>query len=80
MIGGGEGDGTATDRVDLYDPVSDSFMPPARFVQGRHGSGAAPADCSCGNVYAVAGAAEQGDSSELNDIEVWSPDGVLRNC
>lgn len=80
MIGGGEGSGFAHDRVDLYNPVTDSFLPPISLVQGRHGCGAASADCDCGNIYAVAGGATQGVGSELDDIEVWSPDGVFRKC
>jgi len=80
MIGGGEGGGRAHERVDLYDPVTDTFLPPTSFNQKRHGSGAAQSDCSCGNIYAVAGGGSQGVGTELNDIEVWSPDGVFRNC
>jgi len=80
MIGGGEGGGRAHERVDLYDPRTDTFLPPTYFNQKRHGSGAARSSCECGNIYAVAGGGSQGVGTELNDIEVWSPDGELRKC
>jgi len=80
MIGGGEGGGSAHERVDLYDPRTDTFLPPTYFNQKRHGSGAARSACECGNIYVVAGGGSQGVGTELNDIEVWSPDGEFRKC
>lgn len=90
MIAGGEGrphgrtkGGKAYSRVDLYNPKTGKFLPPSHLKTGRHGSGAAVVpDCKCGNIYLPAGSKIQGASrtSELTDIEVWSPDGKMRNC
>jgi len=90
MIAGGEGrprgrtkGGKAFARVDLYNPKTKKFLPPSSLVTGRHGTGAAAVpDCKCGNIYLPAGSKIQGSSrtSELTDMEVWSPDGKMRNC
>lgn len=82
MIAGGESGGKSMSHseVDLYDPVQHRFLDRTSFMTGRHGAALAGTDCSCGNIYAIAGGARRGGGLELNDIEVWSPDGVSRNC
>lgn len=87
MIAGGEGreegswdGGDAFSRVDLYDPVTDSFLEPIFMSIVRHGMGLAKSECSCGNVFYVSGAAGLGDGPLQKSTEVWSPDGAIRDC
>ncbi len=87
MIAGGEGrpagtnsGGKAYDRVDLYSVKDKVFRTPAKLKRGRHGSGLAVMDCACGNVYLPSGSGGLGGGPELDDMEVWSPDGVVRDC
>lgn len=81
LIAGGEDKDSALNRVDLYDPVKDEFLESISLVRSRLGAAAAVSDdCSCGNVYVMAGGAWKGSRALLNDIEIWSPDGVRRNC
>ena len=87
LIAGGEGraagttaGGKAYDRVDLYSVKEKVFRAPGKLIRGRHGSGLAVADCACGNVYLPSGSGGLGGSPELDDTEVWSPDGIVRDC
>ncbi len=83
MIAGGEGrskqGGGAYSRVDLYDVTTNSFRTPTFLKRNRHGSGLAVADCSCGNIYLPSGSGSLGGGPELTSMEVWSPDGKIRN-
>lgn len=73
--------GKAYDRVDLFDPLSNSFVePPVRLVQGRHGTTLGATDCSCGNIYIGSGSGNLGAIPELNDTEVWSSNDVREVC
>lgn len=85
MVAGGEGrepgtPGQAFFRVDLYNPETRSFSPYLNLTDSRHGSGLAIADCSCGNIYLPSGSGNLAGSPELSTMEVWSPDGVVRDC
>ncbi len=87
MIAGGEGreagtfkGGRAYDRVDLYDVTRDEFRKPVFLKRARHGSGLAVADCKCGNIYLPSGSGGLGGGPDLASTEVWSPDGVARDC
>lgn len=88
MVAGGEGrdpgttsGGDAYARVDLYDVKNDKWLPHTNLKQKRHGSGLAISQCSgCGNIYLPSGAGSLGGAKELSDMEVWSPDGQLRDC
>ena len=87
MIAGGEGrpagtsgGGKAYTRVDLYDVNTNTFKEPVMLNRGRHGSGLAVADCKCGNIYLPSGSGGLGGGPELTSTEVWSPDGVVRDC
>lgn len=85
MIAGGEGRvpgtaGQAFARVDLYDPETRTFKTPTNLTDSRHGSGLGVADCRCGNIYLPSGSGGLGGSPELLTTEVWSPDGVARDC
>ncbi len=87
MVAGGEGrkpgtnfGGKAYARVDLYSVKSKVFRAPSFLKRGRHGSGLAITGCNCGNIYLPSGSGGLGGGPELNSMEVWSPDGVARNC
>lgn len=81
MVAGGEGrpDG-AFSRVDLYDAANDRWLPHVDLKRKRHGSGLGITDCSCGNIYLPSGSGNLGGGPELTSTEVWSPDGVERQC
>lgn len=84
VVAGGEGVSNgqlkAFARVDFYDPIGNKFLRPTFLKQARHGSGLGQADCRCGNLYFAVGASGAGDAGELASTEVWSADGVARNC
>lgn len=81
MVAGGEGHpGGIHDRVDLYNVTSDKFLPPGRLQRARHGSTLAIADCDCANIYLPSGSGGLGGGPDLHSTEVWSPDGVVRDC
>jgi len=85
MVAGGEGrkagtfqGGKAYNRVDIYNPRTDSFVKVLFMKQGRHGSGLCVADCKCGNIYIPSGSGGLGGGPELTSVEVFSPDGKVR--
>lgn len=86
MVAGGEGKtpqnqgGQAFDRVDYYDDSTNSFRAPNFMTSRRHGSGLAITSCQCGNVYVPSGSAGLGGGPEVTTMDVWSPDGVSREC
>lgn len=66
LIAGGESPTKATDRVTVFDPVSNTFDPPKFMKARRHGIGAVYGG---GKVYAACGAGHRGAVPELNSIE-----------
>lgn len=86
MIAGGEGKtkqnkaGQAFDRVDFYDESRDIFLEPSYMTSRRHGSGLAISPCDCGNIYVPSGSAGLGGGPEVSTTDVWSTDGVKRQC
>lgn len=83
MIAGGEGvlnqKGIAFKRVDMYDAVNDRFMKPSFLKHGRHGSGLAISDCSCGNIYLPSGSGALGGGPELKTTEIWTDRGIPKS-
>lgn len=86
MIAGGEGippgqSGRAFNRVDLYDVRTNTFRAPSFLKKGRHGTGLAISDCSCGNIYYPSGSGGLGGGPELTTTEVWRMSGGAQdNC
>jgi len=68
LIAGGESPGKATNRVEVFDPISNSFDPPKFMKAKRHGLGAVTDGAN--KVYVAAGAGNFGGGPELNSIEV----------
>lgn len=87
MVAGGEGkteeqqNGQAYNRVDFFNESANKYMDPSYMTNARHGSGLAMASCnSCATVYCPSGSGGMGGGPELSTTDVWSPDGVERNC
>lgn len=73
MVAGGEGEGQAYSRVDVFN--GDRWESPSFLVRARHGSGLAIDDCNCANVYIASGSGAQGGSPELTSTELFSSNG-----
>lgn len=67
MIAGGEGNGRAYSRVDVFDGAVWTQAP--SLVQARHGSGLAISSCNCGHIFIPSGSGAQGGSPELYSTE-----------
>lgn len=72
-VAGGEGEGNAYNRVDVFD--GDAWESPTFLKQARHGSGLAIGSCDCKNMYIASGSGVQGGGLELDSTEVYSPSG-----
>lgn len=73
MIAGGEGNGRAYSRVDVFDGTSWTQAP--SMVRQRHGSGLAIANCGCGQIFIPSGSGGQGGGPELDSTEQYIPKG-----
>lgn len=78
MVAGGEGDGRAFSRVDVFDGVKWERGPD--LVEPRHGSGLAIADCRCGHMFIPSGSGDQGGGPELSTTELFIPNGADPEC
>ncbi|CAN8062887.1 unnamed protein product [Agarophyton chilense] len=86
MIAGGEGktaenkNGQAFDRVDFFREETNSFEGVSYMTSARHGSGLGISSCECGHIYVPSGSAGLGGGPEVSTTDVWTEDGVVREC
>lgn len=78
MIAGGEGDGVAYKRVDVFD--GKKWRREADMVRQRHSSGMAVSRCECGHIFVASGSGSQGGSPELTTTEEFVPAGKPDRC
>lgn len=78
MIAGGEGNGGAYKRVDVFNGWTWQKAP--FIVRQRHGSGLAIANCACGHIFIPSGSGSQGGSPELLSTEQYIPAGASEEC
>lgn len=78
MVAGGEGNGRAYKRVDLFNGFVWQRGPD--MTRARHGSGLAVSQCRCGQVFIPSGSGNQGGSPELFSTEKYNPSGTPNVC
>lgn len=79
MVAGGEGNGQAYARVDIFNGRTWSRAPD--LVDSRHGSGLGISSCrTCGQIFIPSGSGNQGGNDELFTTERWIPAGNPQNC
>lgn len=78
MVAGGEGDGKAFKRVDVFNGRKWRRAPD--LARGRHGSGLAIAKCKCGHIFIPSGSGGQGGGPELFETEQFVPAGRMQTC
>lgn len=78
VLAGGEGNGTAYARVDVFDGSKWTQAP--NLLQARHGSGLAVARCSCGHIFIPSGSGNQGGGPELLSTEQYFPQQGQAPC
>lgn len=78
MIAGGEGNGRAYSRVDVFDGTVWKNAP--NMVRARHGSGIAVSNCACGHLFIPSGSGNQGGGPELPTTEQYVPFKAKMEC
>lgn len=79
MVAGGEGDGVAYDRVDLFDGTRWRQGP--NLVSARHSSGVSFSRCNkCAHAFIPSGSGRQGGRPELFSTEEWIPEDAPEEC
>lgn len=79
MVAGGEGNGQAYARVDLFD--GEKWEQAPSLVDSRHSSGVAFSKCeNCAHVFIPSGGGSQGGRQELTSTEEYIPNGSPQEC